>query len=348
MIRLSDIPLFTGDGSQDADKWQQDFLSSTGHYGDEAVARLFISKLAIGSPAHTLVDSLPDPIKTSWFKLERVFRTEWLPSRRVEAPKQDPWEAFEKHVLTEEMIFGGSKNGDSTSSPSGVIVAWVDEHLRLGRNTGGTDDCLVRMTKLLLPVFIRTVISLKPKPETFTDICALIRQTPHDVLEMERTRYYETSRREERLSAMERKLEEITQRIDGLSNSANASSKATFSSHSVTNHVGEVPPSSPFVVPPQPVPPPPLQATVTPKTSSIINAPESQPSPVEVEATQSILPSRMPLISDLWLCDYTNGFPNRTSPEKRQENCTNYINPIPHRCPYSHPGQHQQRSNRER
>ncbi|KAG8953347.1 hypothetical protein FRC03_011879 [Tulasnella sp. 419] len=233
-MKLSDIPPFQGNGSQDADKWQQDFLSSTSHCGDEAVARLFISKLAIDSPAHTLINSLPDSVKTSWFKLERVFRKEWLANRKIDPPEQDPWEAFERHFLTEEMIFGDSNNGDSTSTPSGVIMVWVDEHLRLGRNTGGTDECLVRMTKILLPIFVRTVLSSKPKSESFLDICATIRQIPHDVLEMEEARYRETLQKEERLSATARRLEEIAQRIEGLLKAATILSKNSSSDYPVT------------------------------------------------------------------------------------------------------------------
>ncbi|KAG8942631.1 hypothetical protein FRC03_002990 [Tulasnella sp. 419] len=242
-MKLSDIPPFQGDGSQDADKWQQDFLANTAHYSDEAVARLFISKLAIGYPAHTLIDSLSDSVKTSWFKLERVFRTEWLANRKIDPPKQDPWEAFERHILTEEMIFGDSNNGGSTSTPSEVIMVWVDEHLRLGRNTGGTDECLVRMTKLLLPIFIRMVLSSKPKSESFSDICATIRQVPHDVLEMEKSRYRETSQKAEQLTTTARRLEEIARRIEELLKVANTSLKAPLSDHSLTNEVAPGPQS---------------------------------------------------------------------------------------------------------
>ncbi|KAG8948083.1 hypothetical protein FRC03_000843 [Tulasnella sp. 419] len=236
MIRLSDIPPFIGDGSQDADMWQQDFLSSTAHYSDEAVARLFISKLAHGSPAHTLIDSLPDAVKGSWFKLERVFRKEWLPSDRVFAPTEDPWEAFERHVLTEEMIFEGSQHEDNVSEPRRIIASWVDEHLRLGRSTGGSEDCLVRVTKVLLPIFIRAMLSLKPKPESLADLCSIVRQVPRDLLMMQWAHCNERWRREERLSAIERRLKEISERVDGLSKGTKA---LTGTNPSVTSFMGE-------------------------------------------------------------------------------------------------------------
>ncbi|KAG8925160.1 hypothetical protein FRC02_009883 [Tulasnella sp. 418] len=263
-MKLSDIPPFQGDGSQDADKWQQDFLANTAHYSDEAVARLFISKLAIGYPAHTLIDSLSDSVKTSWFKLERVFRTEWLANRKIDPPKQDPWEAFERHILTEEMIFGDSNNGGSTSTPSEVIMVWVDEHLRLGRNTGGTDECLVRMTKLLLPIFIRMVLSSKPKSESFSDICATIRQVPHDVLEMEKSRYRETSQKAEQLSTTARRLEEIARRIEELLEVANISLKTPLIDHPPTKEVAPGPPSLQNV----PETPPAKYNIISPNSSS--------------------------------------------------------------------------------
>ncbi|KAG8953914.1 hypothetical protein FRC03_011615 [Tulasnella sp. 419] len=145
MVQLSDLPLFRGDETQDAERWQQDFLIATAKYSDQAVARLFISKLACGSPASDYINKLPHTIRGSWLELGQVFHIKWLSPITRNTNIKDLWSAFEDHVLTEDMIFPNSSPGEDFGSEK-RILCWVEDHIRLGKATGGIDEPLIRHT----------------------------------------------------------------------------------------------------------------------------------------------------------------------------------------------------------
>ncbi|KAG8915990.1 hypothetical protein FRC02_004298 [Tulasnella sp. 418] len=214
MVHLSEIPLFRGDELEDAEKWQQDFLLATAQYSDQAVARLFISKLARGSPASDYVNSLPSKVRGSWLELDQIFQNKWLSMPTADTHAGERWSVFEDHILTEAMIFQSISSPDEDSSPGQRILCWVEDHIRLGQATRGPDEPLIRLTKAHLPFFILAALSLKAELTSFVDFCDAIAQIPREVLEMERVRHQSAGHRDERLLAIERKLEEMSQKMD--------------------------------------------------------------------------------------------------------------------------------------
>ncbi|KAG8939613.1 hypothetical protein FRC03_006165 [Tulasnella sp. 419] len=216
MVQLSQVPLFRGDGSQDAEKWQQDFLLATAQFNDQAIARLFISKLARGSPAAEYINTLPSNTRASWLELDSAFQAKWLSGSTPDTNLGNRWDEFESHILTEESIFHGASSMDDGLTFDQRVLIWADDHIRLGKATGGSDESLIRLTKSRLPLFVLTALSMSPPPTSFTDFCDSITQIPPDILEMHRVQHQDHSSREARLSAIEKTLEGISTKIDRL------------------------------------------------------------------------------------------------------------------------------------
>ncbi|KAG8925163.1 hypothetical protein FRC02_009886 [Tulasnella sp. 418] len=213
MSQLSNLPLLRGDALQDAEKWKRDFVAATSNLNDEAAARAFLTKIAPDSPASTYIDTLPNNTKASWLRLERALRTQWTSGHTIDKSNISSCDAFESHVLTMEVAFKSSSVTDDVSS---TIDTWADEHLRLGQATGWPDEALIRLTRVLLPAFIQSMMSLNPKPTSFAEMCASIKQLPRGLLELERDRYNEIKRKEERLVSVEDTLREMSDKIDTL------------------------------------------------------------------------------------------------------------------------------------
>ncbi|KAG8946140.1 hypothetical protein FRC03_001470 [Tulasnella sp. 419] len=213
MSQLSNLPLLRGDALQDAEKWKRDFVAATSNLNDEAAARAFLTKIAPDSPASTYIDTLPNNTKASWLRLERALRTQWTSGHTIDKSNISSCDAFESHVLTMEVAFKSSSVTDDVSS---TLDTWADEHLRLGQATGWPDEALIRLTRVLLPAFIQSMMSLNPKPTSFAEMCASIKQLPRGLLELERDRYNEIKRKEERLVSVEDTLREMSDKIDTL------------------------------------------------------------------------------------------------------------------------------------
>ncbi|KAG8915182.1 hypothetical protein FRC02_004641 [Tulasnella sp. 418] len=189
MAQPSEVPRFKGDESpEEAEKWLETFVDSTGSFSDTGIFRLLGRRFATGSPARDWFNSLEGSAKASWEAFEQAFISRWIETaERIQ--KQRAWDAFADHPLSDEAIFGGKDFNYKDSCK--ILRQWAEEHTRLTQATGLEDEVLVETTKTLLPAFIQAYLHAYHDERHFknvNDLCSEITSLPSQVILQERKR----------------------------------------------------------------------------------------------------------------------------------------------------------------
>ncbi|KAG8952996.1 hypothetical protein FRC03_011959, partial [Tulasnella sp. 419] len=216
MSQPGEVSKFTGqESAEEAERWLETFVNSTGSFSDSGIFRLLGRKLPAGSVARQWFDLLEENVKTSWGVFEREFCSRWIfTAGRLQ--KQAAWEAFTRHLLSDNAIFSGKEFDDVYTS--GIISEWVEEHLRLGKETGAEDSDLLGTTKHLLPSFIQAYfqVYIHTDFQHFGQLCASIISIPSQIFRLEFTRRQLSP--EDRILGVERRIEVISEKMDKLMN----------------------------------------------------------------------------------------------------------------------------------
>ncbi|KAG8927243.1 hypothetical protein FRC02_008349 [Tulasnella sp. 418] len=217
---MTGLPLFRGDGSEDADQWLREIAFATSNCNDSGAFRILSSHLQGDSPAREWYDQLDDSFKSSWSPFERVFRSRWIISTPVPNPTDVAWEKFCKHRLSYEALLNTPSSPPTDATPPSdicpTISTWAEEHLILGKATDREDQSLIDMSKALLPPFIQAHIEVshQPQPSNFEEFCAAIGQIPSAVADLERVRRRLSS--EDWQVRIEQRIQDIAEKVDKL------------------------------------------------------------------------------------------------------------------------------------
>ncbi|KAG8943972.1 hypothetical protein FRC03_002221 [Tulasnella sp. 419] len=211
MLQPSDIPLFQGDESaQESKQWMETLVASTGSFSDAGIFRLLTTKFPLDSPSREWYDNLDETLKEKWGTFELQFRSRWIAEAQRRADEKARWDTFVGHSLDSDVIFGKGVIHQS------AIKDWAQEHLTRGKATKRYDSVLIETTQHLLPPFIIAYLSVNfdSRDNTFEDYCARISEVPSNVVEMEGIRAQISLG--DKVSSMERKMEEIVHKVDWL------------------------------------------------------------------------------------------------------------------------------------
>ncbi|KAG8937949.1 hypothetical protein FRC03_007738, partial [Tulasnella sp. 419] len=220
---MSDIPRFHGDESpEDAQKWLEQLVAHTGNFSNSGMFRLLVSKFPVGSPARKWYDELDNSVKSSWVDFEHKFTDRWIAESLRRAEAEVAWKEFGSHSLKDEDIF--TPEITTTEEAIHNLCAWVLEHRLLGGASRRDDATLITTTNRLLPYFIRAYLIVYYDQEGrsydgFDGYCAAISSIPQQEVDAERIRRQLASR--DLISAMQKKLDEISEKVDGLMKKAN-------------------------------------------------------------------------------------------------------------------------------
>ncbi|KAG8927248.1 hypothetical protein FRC02_008354, partial [Tulasnella sp. 418] len=216
-MQLNDIPLFSGNESDNAVDWLHEFLLATANFHDSGIVRLLSARLAPNSPARQWFDALDANLKMSWALFEPYFRERWITAPQVDdAPRQ--WELFQNHVLIIDDVLDNGKpiTIDDIITFIDLVTEWSTQHVALGAGAKKTEEELIQATMKVIPSFIRAYIqvSLKPGPQTLTDLCSSIQNLPPSVLDLEVVRREGEIDEMRFLVQVDRRLQAMSEKVD--------------------------------------------------------------------------------------------------------------------------------------
>ncbi|KAG8923770.1 hypothetical protein FRC02_010919 [Tulasnella sp. 418] len=211
MLQANDIPTFDGtESSQEAEKWLGAFIITTGSFSESGIFRLLKTKFLPGTPVRKWYDELDGAFKKTWDDFEQQFCSKWIAEAKRCAEEAAAWDIFTHHRLTSDDIFS------KKAAHHAVIAGWNEEHYRLGKATNRDDSSLIAETRRLLPSFIVAYLQvhIKNQNPSFLQYCNHIHDIPSSILDMEEIRIQLAS--QENASTMERKIQEISEKVDRL------------------------------------------------------------------------------------------------------------------------------------
>ncbi|KAG8919015.1 hypothetical protein FRC02_001988 [Tulasnella sp. 418] len=213
MAQPGEVPNFKGDESpEEADKWLEAFIRSTGSFSDAGIFRLLGRRFPSGTPARDWFGSLDGSAKASWEAFEQAFHSRWIETaERIQ--KQRAWNAFAHHTLSDDAIFSGKEFIYEDSSS--VLHQWVEEHLRLGQATDLDEGILVETTRRILPSFIQAYHHAYLQGRHFASInelCSEVTSLPSQILLLEHTRRQLAPM--EKILSMEKQMDIMAEKVN--------------------------------------------------------------------------------------------------------------------------------------
>ncbi|KAG8911741.1 hypothetical protein FRC02_006434 [Tulasnella sp. 418] len=188
MVQLDDIQPYRGDETpQDSEQWLTNLVECTATYPESVIFRFLLPRLLCAPPVSEWFAGLGDNSKISWTAFQQDFRTKWVTDSLIQK-EEAAWNAFTKHVLAEDMLFG--EHLPDLEAIRNSISTWLQDHLRLGKATNRPDSELIQATYPLLPVFLRASIKIffDGGPLCFDSFDSL-KEVSDEILELQRVCY---------------------------------------------------------------------------------------------------------------------------------------------------------------